>query len=391
MTNEPIEVSIVMPCLNEAGSLPYCLSKAFSFLKDHKISGEVIVADNGSTDNSVTIAQAHHARVIHESEKGYGNAIMAGIENAKGRYIIVGDADDSYDFSNLLSFVKLLRQGNDLVMGNRYKGGIKDGAMPKLHRYFGNPVLSFIGRLFFNTRIGDFNCGLRAIAKESYQKLDLKAAGMEFASEMVVKAALHKMKIAETPVTLFTDKRNRASHLRTWQDGWRNLRFMLLYSPRWLFLLPGIFLMLLGFIGTSMLIAGPVRIGNKRLDVHTLIYTSGAILIGFQFISFYLFSRLYATVHGLWPEQEKLLQLFNKYFSLEKGILCGILLFLAGALLMFWSFFYWERSNFGNLNPMVVLRWVIPSMVLLVLGIQVALSSFYLSYLTIKSRQKKNS
>jgi glycosyltransferase involved in cell wall biosynthesis len=387
MQNETIELSIVMPCLNEEKSLAHCLQKAFSFLADNKLKGEVIVVDNGSTDNSPLIAQQFNSILIAEHEKGYGSATRAGIEKAKGKYVIIGDADASYDFSDLMSFLELLRNGNDLVIGNRFRGGIRKGAMPFLHRYIGNPTLSFIGRRFFNIHLGDFHCGLRGIVKDSYNHLDLRTTGMEFASEMIVKAALNRMKIAETPVSLYPDKRQRPSHLRTWQDGWRHLRFLLLFSPRWLFLLPGIFLMILGLIGTIVLIYGPVQLGNKKLDVHTLVYTSGFILLGFQFISFYIFSRAYAAIHGLWPGQERFLYRFNKYFNLEKGILFGFVLFIAGLLLMVKSFLYWQNARFGNLDPVIVLRWVIPSVVSLVLGVQVIVSFFYLSFLTIKSRK----
>lgn len=387
MQNETVELTILMPCLNEEKSLAYCLQKAFSFLAEHQIQGEVIVVDNGSSDNSPLIAEQFHSILVTEHEKGYGSAIRSGIENANGKYIIIGDADASYDFSVLMPFLELLRNGNDLVIGNRFRGGIKEGAMPFLHRYLGNPLLSFIGRRFFNIRLGDFHCGLRGVVKESYNRLDLRTTGMEFASEMIVKAALNKMKIAETPVTLHPDKRDRRSHLRTWQDGWRHLRFLLLFSPRWLFLVPGIFLMILGLMGTTILVFGPVQLGNKKLDVHTLVYTSGFILLGFQLISFYIFSRTYAAIHGLWPGQGRFLDRFSKYFNLEKGIFFGFILFIAGLLLMIKSFLYWQQTRFGDLDPVIVLRWVIPSVVLLVLGVQVVISFFYLSFLTIKSRK----
>jgi glycosyltransferase involved in cell wall biosynthesis len=383
------EISIVIPCLNEAESLPYCISKAFSFFSKHKIEGEVIVVDNGSTDNSANIAEQMKAIVIHEYEKGYGNALLAGIKNAKGKYIIMGDADDSYDFSDLIDFTELLRNGNDMVIGNRFKGGIKKGAMPFLHRYIGNPVLSSVGRLFFKTTIHDFHCGLRGFSKESILKLDLRTTGMEFSSEMIAKATMYELKVTETPVILYPDKRKRESHLRTWRDGWRHLRFLLLFSPKWLFLLPGFFLLLLGLIGSVLLSVGPIQIGNKKLDVHTLVYTSGFVLIGFQFISFYFFTRLYAATNNLMPNQAKFLDNFHRYFHLEKGILSGIILFGVGIFFMIKSFLYWENVHFGDLDPVVVLRWVIPSLVMIVLGLQIIISCFYLSFLTIKSRDRK--
>lgn len=386
MKKGQIEVTIVMPCLNEAESLPYCLSKAFTFLATNNISGEVIVVDNGSIDNSVAIAREHKATVIAEPEKGYGSAIMAGIEKANGKYIIIGDADDSYDFAHLMPFIELLKLGNDLVIGNRFKGEIKKGAMPFLHRYIGNPFLSFIGRIFFRTHVGDFLCGLRGITKSCYNRLDLRTTGMEFGPEMIVKAALHNMKMAETPIILYPDKRTRSSHLKTWQDGWRNLRFLLLFSPRWLFLIPGIFLIALGLSGTIALAYGPIKLGHKKLDVHTLVYTSAFILVGLQLISFYIFSRVYAAMQGLWPGQEKFYERFTKYFKLERGIFVGVVLFLTGILLLIKSFLYWQHARFGNLDPLIVLRWVVPSGLLLVLGLQIVMSFFYLSFLTIKSK-----
>lgn len=385
MDTTVFDISIVMPCLNEAASLPHCLNKAFYFLQTNALAGEVIVVDNGSTDDSAAVAQQSGARLIAEKKKGYGAAIMAGATAARGKYIIIGDADDSYDFSKLLPFVELLRKGNDLVVGNRFKGGIRKNAMPFLHQYVGNPVLSYIGKIFFSVPISDFHCGLRAITKESFKGLNLQTTGMEFASEMIVKAALHGLTITETPIVLHPDKRNRPSHLNTWNDGWRHLRFLLLFSPKWLFLIPGIVLMLLGFIGTLILAAGPLQIGNKRLDVHTLVYASGLILIGFQFFSFYFFSRLYAATQGLWPRQERFLRNFQQYFRLERGILTGALFILGGIYLMAKSFSYWQNTHFGNLDPVVVLRWVIPSVVLLLLGLQLVLSCFYLSFLTLKS------
>lgn len=389
MPNTSLELSIIMPCLNEADSLERCLHKAFSFLQENAIDGEVILADNGSTDGSQKIALQNNAVLVEEPEKGYGNAIAAGIKASKGKYLIIGDADDSYDFSNLMPFLTLLRQGKQLVIGNRFKGGIEKGAMPFLHQYLGNPVLSFIGRSFFHVRVGDFNCGLRGIARDSYDQIDLRTTGMEFATEMIVKASLHKLSVAETPIILYCDKRNRPSHLRTWRDGWRHLRFLLLYSPKWLFFIPGLLLMLLGLAGTILLVNGPIQIGTKQLDIHTLVYTSSSILLGFQFISFYIFSRIYAASNGLWPGQEKFLHRFEKRFTLEKGILSGIIIFLSGVFLAAKSFSYWQQTHFGNLDPVVVLRWVIPSALLLVLGLQVIISFFYLSFLTLKSHPKR--
>jgi len=381
------ELTILMPCLDEEDALPVCLKKAFYFLKEYQVDGEVLVVDNGSSDNSADLAISGGAVLVKETTKGYGAAIMAGLKQAKGRYIIIGDADDSYDFSDLTGFLTALRSGKDLVVGNRFRGGIQKKAMPFLHRYLGNPILSFLGQIFFNISIKDFHCGLRGIRKEVLEMLDLRTTGMEFASEMIVKASLNNLVMTEVPTVLYRDKRARKSHLNTWKDGWRHLRFLLLYSPKWLFLIPGIILMALGIMGTVILALGPISIGGKKLDVHTLVYTSGFILLGFQFISFYFFSRLYAAVHGLWPGQEKFLLNFNRKFNLELGIFGGALLFAAGLYLMAKSFFYWRHTHFGNIDPVVVLRWVVPSVVLLVLGVQLIISFFYLSFLTIKSKQ----
>jgi glycosyltransferase involved in cell wall biosynthesis len=392
MQTEATELSIIMPCLNEAESLPHCLTKAFSFLTTNNIIGEVIIVDNGSSDDSASIARSYNAVVITESKKGYGNAIIAGINKSTGKYIVMGDADDSYDFSAIKPFLEFLQNGYDLVIGNRFKGGIENGAMPFLHRYLGNPVLSFIGRLFFRIKIGDFLCGLRGFSRTCYEQLELRTTGMEFGPEMIVKAALLKLKITEIPIILYPDKRNKPSHLRTWRDGWRNLRFLLLYSPRWLFLIPGIILMILGIIGSISLIIGPISIGDKKLDIHTLVYTSGFILLGFQFISLYIFSKLYATTHGLLPDQQRFISRFFQFFKLEKGIVLGLLLFSAGVYLSIKSVLYWKHTGFGNLDHVKVLRWVIPSVTLLVLGVQLIISCFYLSILAIKitDLQKKS-
>jgi glycosyltransferase involved in cell wall biosynthesis len=386
MTSSIKELSIIIPCLNEANSLGFCLEKAQNFLNDFDINGEIIVVDNGSTDDSLKIASTYNVRIINEVQKGYGRAIATGMKAADGKYLIMGDADDSYDFYPLMPFIEKLREGHDLVIGNRFKGGIKKGAMPFLHQYLGNPVLSFLGRLFFKIKIGDFLCGLRGLTKDCFNALDLRTIGMEFGPEMIVKAALHKKKMTEIPIILHPDKRNRSSHLKTWTDGWRNLRFLLLYSPKWLFLIPGLILIILGFILSVLLIKAPIDIEGKKLDIHTLVYTCGCIIIGFQFISFYIFSKLYGATHGLLPFQEKFLLKFYTYFKLEKGILIGFLIFLLGVFFSFRSFIYWSNTGFGNLDPMVVLRWVIPSITLIILGIQIILSCFYLSIVSIKNR-----
>jgi glycosyltransferase involved in cell wall biosynthesis len=376
-----------MPCLNEEEALPFCLDKAFSFLKNNQIKGEVLVVDNGSSDNSACIASDKGCVLIKEHNRGYGSAIMTGIRQARGKYIIIGDADDSYDFSDLMKFLTSLRSGIDVVIGNRFSGGIQKKAMQPLHRYLGNPVLSFLGRVFFRVPIKDFHCGLRGIRRDIFEQLDLRTTGMEFASEMIVKAALNNLAIAEVPTILYQDKRKRRSHLKTWRDGWRHLRFLLLYSPKWLFYFPGIALIALGALGTILLAVGPVEIGNKTLDVHTLVYTSALILLGFQFISCYFFSRVYAATNGLLPGQKSFLERFNKSFSLEVGIFGGLILLTAGFYFMAKSFSYWRHTHFGNIDPVIVLRWVVPSALLIVLGVQIVITSFYLSFLTIKSKQ----
>lgn len=378
------ELSIVIPCLNEAASLGLCLQKANTFLSTHHIDGEVIVADNCSSDGSRDIAIANNAIVITEEERGYGCALRAGIGAASGRYVIMGDADDSYDFSAMLPLLLALRNGAELVMGNRFKGTIHKGAMPFLHRYLGNPVLSFIGRLFFRIPVGDFYCGLRGFSIEAYRKMDLKTKGMEFALEMIVKAAFHQLRIAEVPIDLYKDQRNRPSHLRTWHDGWKGFRFLLLFSPRWLFLYPGIALFFFGLLGSGLLIAGPVIIDGKRFDVHTLMYTSASILLGFQFISLYFFSRIFTTVTGLLPVRPYFLGAYQKYFTLERGIFFGIALIAGGLYLNIRSLLYWRSTGFSNLDPFLVLRWVIPSVVLLVMGVQLILSFFYASILRLR-------
>lgn len=379
------ELSIIMPCLNEAQTLETCIQKAQGFLEAHQIRGEVIIADNGSTDGSDQIAQRTGARLVRVAAKGYGSALMGGIAAARGRFIIMGDADDSYDFTSLAPFVERLRAGDDLVMGNRFQGGIAQGAMPALHRYLGNPVLTMIGRLFFWRPCGDFHCGLRGFSRKAVDKLDLRTTGMEFASEMVVKAAVRGMRISEVPTTLCPDGRNRRPHLRTWRDGWRHLRFLLLFSPRWLFFYPGLLLMLLGLVVGGYLLPGPRRVGPVVLDVNTLLYAALAVLIGFQSCAFATFAKLFAISESLLPEDARLTKLF-KYVTLEVGLVGGAVLMVLGIAGSLGALGMWSGRGFGNLDPTRTMRLIIPAVVALSLGYQVVLSSFFLSVLRMRRR-----
>jgi glycosyltransferase involved in cell wall biosynthesis len=379
-SGEAIELSVVMPCLNERATVGVCVKKALEAMDRHGIRGEVIVADNGSTDGSREIAAKSGARVVPIEKRGYGSALRGGITAARGRFVLIGDADDSYDFSQLDLFVGKLRDGNDLVMGNRFLGAILPGAMPPLHRYVGNPVLTGIGRLFFKSPVGDFHCGLRAFRKDAIEGLDLRTMGMEFASEMVVKATAFGLNVTEIPTTLSPDGRDRASHLRTWSDGWRHLRFLLLYSPRWLFLYPGIALFMLGIMVSALLLPGPIMIGRVGFDVNTMMFAAMAILIGFQSIVFAMFTKVFAISEGLLPEDVRLSWLF-RYVTLETGLVVGFLLILAGTGAWVLGLEYWRGHNFGALDPQTTLRIVIPGVVFFTLGFQVILSSFFLSVL----------
>lgn len=375
-----LELSIVIPCLNEAETIGTCIKKAQGTLREHKIAGEIIVADNGSTDGSQAVATFMGARVIPVEGRGYGNTIMGGIASACGKYIIMGDADDSYDFRSLMPFLTKLRDGYDLVMGNRFQGGIASGAMPPLHRYLGNPVLTGLGRLFFSSPCGDFHCGLRGFAREAVMKMDLRTTGMEFASEMVVKATLHKMRITEVPTTLSPDGRSRPPHLRSWRDGWRHLRFLLLYSPRWLFLYPGLFLMLAGLMVGIWLIPAPRTIGNVTFSVHTLLYSMAAIVLGFQSVVFAVFTKAFAISEGLHPKGSRL-DNWQHVFSLEKGLLVGGMLTLIGLGGSIHALSDWGTRLYGPLDPVQTLRLIIPSILGLILGVQTILSSFLVSVL----------
>jgi hypothetical protein len=379
-----VELTVVMPCLNEAETVATCVRKAVQFIADSGIDGEVVVADNGSTDGSRQLAADAGARVVPIPERGYGNALMGGIIAARGEYVIMGDADDSYDFTNLMPFITELRKGNELVMGNRFKGGIAPGAMPPLHRYLGNPVLSFIGRLFFPSAIGDFHCGLRGFRRDSAIALGLQATGMEFASEMVVKATLAKQKVTEVPTTLAKDGRSRKPHLRSFRDGWRHLRFLLLFSPRWLFFYPGLVLLLVGLgLGAAVAIGGPVTIGGVSFDVDTLVACGACVDIGFQAILFWLFTQVYAGAEGFLPTEPKVQTLLGK-LSLERGLLAGVAVGLAGLIGLIFSLTYWQSHAFGHLNYEHALRMVVPSVTALVLSCQLILGTFFLSILGIK-------
>lgn len=376
------ELTILMPCLNEAETLGICVDKALAFIKNNNIFGEVLVADNGSTDDSRKIAEQHGARVQPVSERGYGSALIGGTKAAYGKYVIMGDADDSYDFVNLMPFVEKLRSGYDLVMGNRFKGGIMPHAMPPLHRYIGNPVLSGIGRLFYRSKIGDFHCGLRGYNRDSIIGLDLQTTGMEYASEMVVKSTLNGLKIAEVPTVLSPDGRSHPPYLRSWSDGWRHLKFLLVYSPRWLFFYPGMFLFILGIIGTVILTMGPVRINYISFDITTLLYSSMAMISGIQIIFFALFTKVYATKAKLLPEDKTFGAKIEK-FTLERGISIGVTLILIGIIATIVALVYWGDRAFGNLIPSHIMRITIPAITAFVIGIQISFSSFFLYILNI--------
>lgn len=377
---EPVELSIVMPCLNEAETVRICVEKGVRFLRENGVVGEVIVADNGSTDGSQELALGAGARVVDVKDRGYGNALREGMRSARGRYLAMGDADDSYDFLGLGPFLERLRAGDDLVMGNRFRGGIRPRAMPPLHRYLGNPVLTGIGRLFFRSPVGDFHCGLRALSREAFDRLELRTGGMEFASEMVVKATLLGMRISEVPTVLSPDGRSRPPHLRSWRDGWRHLRFLLLYSPRWLFLYPGLSLLAVGGGVGVWLLPGPRQLGGVTLDVHTLLYAALAVIMGLQTVMFAVFTKAYGSARGLLP-LDPMFERWRGRLSLELGLACGVVLFLFGLGEAAWAVMSWRRVEFGPLEPTRTLRLVIPSLVLMTTGLQVVFGSFFLSVL----------
>src|SRR6195256_2835708 len=377
-----VEVSIVMPCLNEAETLAKCVGHAKAAAEKGGFSAEIIVADNGSTDGSQRIARGLGARVVDVPRKGYGSALIGGIDAAQGRFVVMGDANDSYDFEAIGPLIEKLREGYDLVVGNRFLGGIEPGAMPWSHRWLGNPVLTFISRVLFHVPVGDTHCGLRAFRKDAYEGMRLRATGMEFASEMVIKAALKGMRITEVAVVLRPDGRSRPPHLRTWRDGWRHLRFMLLFSPRWLFLYPGLALFAVGVLLSALLLPGPLRVGGVRLDVHTLLVAAFLALLGYQLVLFAVFTKIFAVRTGFHPPHP-LLEAVFRYVTLEVGLAAGFLMVLGGLVALILAVASWGSVGFGNLDPSLTMREVIPAVVLLALGTQTVFASFFISILSI--------
>ena len=379
MDQEP-ELTILMPCLNEAETLGTCIQKARRFLEESGINGEVLVADNGSTDGSQAIAEACGARVVHVPVRGYGAALQGGTDAARGKYIIMGDADNSYDFLHLMPFVEKLREGYELVMGNRFAGGIEKGAMPFLHRYLGNPVLSFLGRVFYRNKVGDFHCGLRGYNKSAIQSLHLKTPGMEYASEMVVMATICGLKITEVPTTLAPDGRSRRPHLRTFRDGWRHLKFLLMYCPRWLFLYPGGFLLTFGLVGMLLLVKGPVTIGQISFDIHSMLFMAGFIIIGLQIVLFKLLADAYVVHSGL-PAVSVRQKRWLKNITMERCALVGLALFAAGLVLSIIAFHNWASAAYSDLNPQLMMRRIIPAWTMLISGLQLISNGFFLGIL----------
>ena len=384
-----LDLTILMPCLNEAETLAFCVRQAVEAINDSGVAGEVVVADNGSTDGSQAIAIAEGARVVNVPVRGYGAALIAGIEAAQGKYVMMADADASYHFEHLPRFLPKLDEGYDLVMGNRFSGAIEPGAMPPLHRYLGNPVLSAIGRIFFGIPVRDFHCGLRAFRRDSILGLNLRTTGMEFASEMVVKSSLAGLRMTEVPTTLSPDGRSRPPHLRSWRDGWRHLRFLLLYSPRWLFFYPGIAALLVGLVFSAALLPGPLPIhfagATHTLDVDTLTYALGLVLIGAHITVFAVSAKVFGTQEGFLPPNPQFERLF-KFITLETGLLFGCLLLLIGAGILGYALFLWHAAGFGNMSPTRMLRLTLPSATAFMLGVEVIFGSFFLSLLGLNRR-----
>jgi len=384
-----LDLTILMPCLNEAETLAFCVRQAMDAIRDSGVSGEVVVADNGSTDGSQAIAVTEGARVVNVPVRGYGAALIAGIQAAQGKYVMMADADASYHFEHLPRFLPKLNEGYDLVMGNRFSGTIEPGAMPPLHKYLGNPVLSAIGRIFFRIPVRDFHCGLRAFRRDSILGLDLRTTGMEFASEMVVKSSLARLRMTEVPTTLSPDGRSRPPHLRSWRDGWRHLRFLLLYSPRWLFFYPGLAALVVGLVLSAALIPGPLTVhfagGAHSLDVDTLTYALGLVLIGTHICFFAVAAKVFGTQAGFLPPNPAFERLF-KHITLETGLLTGLFLLLVGAGTMAYAISMWHAAGFGDMAANHLLRLTLPSATALMLGVEVIFGSFFLSLLGLRHR-----
>ena len=380
--NQP-ELTILMPCLNEAETLASCINKAFYFLHENNISGEILIADNGSTDDSQKIAKELKTRVVEIPEQGYGAALIGGCNAAKGKYVIMGDADDSYDFTNLMPFLERLRSGDDLVIGNRFKGGIKKGAMPFLHKYLGNPVLSVLGRLFFNCPIRDFHCGLRGYNTNRLRELELRTTGMEYASEMIVKAKINGYKISEIPTTLSPDGRSEQPHLRSWHDGWRHLKFLLIHSPNWLFLYPGFFLVIIGLILGIFIEISPVNFFGVFLDLNTLLYAAAMVILGFNLIFFHVYTKIYAIQARFIKVKKGIL--FN--LTTENCALFGLIGIFVGVIISVAAFIMWGIKSFGTLDPEKFMRLTIPAMTLILVGAQLLFSGFFIDILKINIKE----
>jgi glycosyltransferase involved in cell wall biosynthesis len=377
LTAQPaIELTIVMPCLDEAETLAVCIEKAQRFLAENNVVGEVLIADNGSTDGSQKIATDLGARVVPVAARGYGAALIGGIAAAKGKFVAMGDADDSYDFLSLMPFLVKLRAGADLVMGNRFTGGIGPGAMPPLHRYLGNPVLSFLGRLFYNIKIGDFHCGLRAFSRDAILSLNLNTPGMEFASEMVVKASLQDLRIEDVPTKLVKDGRSRPPHLRSWRDGWRHLKFLLIFAPNWLFMIPGLILMALGLLGLGLLVPGDAQLGAITLGVHSLLYSAAFVLMGVQIVSFAYLARLFGIREGFWPQSARM-KTASALINVESGSLVGLALLICGGVTAFLAVSQWAGANYGAMKVESLMRLAIPSFLMASVGLQCVFTSFF--------------
>lgn len=381
----PLELTILMPCLNEAETLAICIRKALGYLERSGVAGEVVIADNGSTDGSQAIATELGARVVAIPARGYGAALLGGIQAARGRYVIMGDSDDSYDFSRLDGFVEKLRDGWQLVMGNRFQGGIAPGAMPPLHRYLGNPVLTATGRILYGSPSGDFHCGLRGFDRAAILELGLDLPGMEFASEMVVKATIRKLRITEVPTTLSKDGRSRPPHLRSWRDGWRHLRFLLLFSPRWVFLYSGLIMFALGLLGMLALEIGPVHVFGAVLDVHTLLYAAVLVVVGYQSMLFWIFCKTLNLTQGMLAPDPSFVRLQDS-LTLERGLLLALAMLVAGLALGGIATAGWGMTGFGDLAPNHTMRLAIPSATLILLAVSTASMSFFLSFLRLSRR-----